>query len=42
MVVLVANSIARATLKFFPTGDDMFSEAQEGVVVRCTEAVDGM
>ena len=41
-VVVVANQIACATLKIFPTDDSMFFEAQEGVVVRCTEAVDGM
>lgn len=42
MVVLVANKIACATFKIFPTDDSMFSEAQAGVDVRFTEAVDGM
>ena len=42
MVVLVANYTGCATLRIFPTDDSMFSGAQEDVVVRCTEAVDGM
>ena len=42
VVVVVANQTVCATLKIFPTDDSMFSEAQEGVIVRCTGAVDGM